>query len=236
MCKFWSAIISRSGKVYHLGEIVSHEKIIEQYKLKDGLMQNIARVEIPLLNGFELKPKEKRKLVIDEEEKPNWFTEKHEKNCFKELNAFMKNTFTKKWKRFKKLNARNEKLATMKGEEIIYREKLLPSHEKLIVKYYLLGEKQSWDSVWDSMWDSVRDSVRDSVWDSVRDSVWYSLWDSKKPYPLALPKNIFDLGYIHCLITEKDEVSRIYVYGKKGKLLKKIDFKDKKGKIIKGLV
>ena len=97
----------------------------------------------------------------------------------------------------------------------------------MIKEYYLLGELQAWDyvrdsvrdsvrnSVWDSVrdsvqgsvqgsvWDSVRNSVRNSVWDSVRDSVWDSVRDLQFPnkaYPLALPKKIFDLGYIHCLV------------------------------------
>ncbi len=275
MCEFWSAVVSRTGKVYHLGEITSHEKIIEHFKLSDSLMGHICRVEIPILNGFNLKPKKEWKLKVDEIEIPSWWKPKFESVCFEEFEKFYKKDFCKKWKRFKKLNGHNEQLTKMTGEQIIHRTKLLSLHEKLIVEYYLLGEKESWDSVrdsvwgsvrgsvwdsvwgsvwdsvrdsvrdsvWGSVWGSVRDSVRDSVWDSVRDSVWDSVRDSvwgsqfpNKPYPLALPKKIFDLGYIHCLVKEKDSVSRIHVYGKRGKLLKKIDFKDKKGKLKKELI
>ncbi len=271
MCEFWSAVVSRTGKVYHLGEITSHEKIIEHFKLSDSQMGHICRVEIPILNGFELKPKKEWKLKVDETETPTWWKPRFETSCFKEFEKFYKKDFSAKWKRFKKLNEHNEHLTKMTGDQLIHRTKLLHSHEKLIIKYYLLGEKESWGSVWgsvrdsvwgsvwgsvrdsvwgsvwDSVWDSVRGSVRDSVWDSVwdsvrgsvRGSVWGSVWDSQFPnkiYPLALPKKIFDLGYIHCLVKEKDDVTRIHVYGKKGKLLKKIDFKDKKGKIQKELI
>jgi len=252
MCNFWSAVVDKHGKIYHLGDIVAHERIVEKYKLDDKTAGNICRVEIKVFTSdFEFMPEEKWKFKLDENEAPVWWSHKHEDRCFKELNAWLeKSNFEKR------LNAlvHNKELEVLKnktGEQIIYREKLLPAHEKLIVKYYLMGEKESWDSVWDSVWDSmrgsvwdsvwvsVRGSVRDSVWDSMRGSVWDSVWVSvrdsvwdsmrgsvfpDKRYPLALPKKIFDLGYIHCLITEKDNVRRIHVYGKKGMLLKKIDF------------
>ena len=267
MCEFWSAVVTRTGKVYHLGDIISHERIIEKFKLKDK-NDNLCRVEIPVLNvDFSIKPKKEWKLKIDEEEKPSWWSVKKEERCFKELDRWLKASgFRRRLKAVlndKYLNSLKKK----SGELIIHREKLLASHEKLFVEFYLLGEKQPWDSVrasmqdslrdsvwysvWDYVWDSVRYSVQDSVWTSlwnpVRDSMWYSVWDSmrdslwdsvrvlifpKKKYPLALPKKIFDLGYIHCLVKGKDGISRIHVYGKKGKLLKKIDFKNKDGNLL----
>ena len=275
MCKFWSAVIDRTGKVYHLGEITSHEKVIEKFKLKDGDMNNICRIEIPVIDKFDFLPETKWQVKIDQPETPSWLTEEMKNSAIKTFSSWNTVVFQKKWKRFKKLNAHNEQPTKMKGEEIIWREKLTSAHEKLIMKFYLLGEKKSWysvldsvldfvrDSVWysvgyfvgysvldsvlDSVRDSVRDSARDSVLDSVLDSVWYSVLDSvwhsvldsgwhsaflNKPYPLALPKKIFDLGYIYCLVKENDNISRIHVYGKRGKLLKKIDFKDADGKIL----
>ena len=239
MCNFWSGVITRTGRVYSLGEIVSHEKIIEEYNLKEGLQgQNFARFEIKPIKELDYiaKPIEKNwEFVLDEESTPTWWSKKQEFKCWSAFSKWFSSKqgkeFIKKFKIFKKLNVENEKKAKLSGEQIIHRTKLLKSHEKLIVDYYLLGEKKSWDSVrgpvLDSVWGSVRGSVRgsvlDSVWDSVLDSVWGSQFPNKK-YPLALPKKIFDLGYIHCLVKEKEEVSRIHIYGLKGKLLKKIIF------------
>ena len=123
-------MVSRTGKVYHLGEIVSHEKVIEHFKIRDSGMQNICRVEIPVIDGFNLMPEKDWKLKVDEEETPSWWKPEHEAACFRELERFFRKGFLAKWKRFKKLNAHDERLAKMKGEQIIHRTCLLPAHEK----------------------------------------------------------------------------------------------------------
>jgi len=255
MCNFFSGVIDRNGMCYDLGEIVSHEEIIKKFNLKDGRIQFIARWEImPRTKLNYLSPINHKnwRFVLDEEVKPSWWSKEFEEKCWKQVRTWFKlsagKEFKRKFKKFKKLNKENEIKAKMSGEQLIHRTKLLKSHESKIIDFYLLGEKQPWDSVRDSVrdfvlgsvrysvWDSVRDSVRDSVWDSVLDSVWYSVWDSvwnsKKPYPLQLGKELFDLSYLHFLIKEKDDITRIHVYGKKGVLLKKIDFKDKNEKIL----
>jgi hypothetical protein len=84
------------------------------------------------------------------------------------------------------------------------------------------------DSVWKevkaSLLSSIEPSARASVWDSVRATFWDSIRDSTDRYPLELPKRIFKEGYLHDLIREKDGNYFIYIWGKKGTLLDKIEW------------
>ena len=123
MCEFFSGIIDRYGKCYTLGEIVAHEQIIKKYKLKDGHSQHMARWEIaPKRTHDYLKTvgETNWRFKLDEDIKPSWWSGRMEEKCWKFTVNWFKSkegkAFVVKFKRFKKLNAENEKKAKMSGE------------------------------------------------------------------------------------------------------------------------
>jgi hypothetical protein len=245
-------IVSRTGEVYHLGTITAHEKVIEHFKLKDGDKNHIARVEIsPRVDGEYLKPITAIdwKFRLDEEEKPSWWETNTDTKCWEAFIAWMKSTEGRDFKRkYKRIQKWANEMKSKTGEQLVYAEKLTPSVRKLIISYYKEGDSKYWDSVrgsvWYSVWGSVCDSsVRGSVWYSVMDSVWNSVWNSvwysvrdsvrdsvlyslgsylgnEETIKLKLPADIFKAGVVHAKINDE-----IWVWGKKGKLLGKIEMK-----------
>jgi hypothetical protein len=76
MCKFYSAIVSRSGELYHKTSLISHEDIIDYYNLNDSsLHDNICRVEFYPDNTKDILDINMYKLHVDEDCIPNWFEE-----------------------------------------------------------------------------------------------------------------------------------------------------------------
>jgi hypothetical protein len=76
MCQFKSAVVTRTGEVYHSPYTSSHEDIIKNFKLKgdDKAIQNFVRIEfVPFEKEFE--EIEKYQLIIDEQNTPEWFIE-----------------------------------------------------------------------------------------------------------------------------------------------------------------
>ncbi len=241
VCEFFSGVMSRTGKVYHLGEIVSHEKIIRKFKLKDR-WSDIARFEIIPKNELDyLKPIDERywKFKIDEEAEPSWWNKEKEFKCWNAFEKWMKSQEGKDFRRkFRKIMKWKEKMEKKTDEQHIYATKLNPRVKKLIKEYYY--KRRNWylvrDSVWDSVSNSVWDLVKNSVWDSVSDSVGIlvkkSIWDlftynfgilcnSKEAMKLKLPVDIFKAGVVHAAINND-----IMVWGKKGKLLDRWDVKE----------
>jgi len=164
MCKAFSCIVNKTGKVYWKFGMDSHEDIKKEYKLKDTL--DICPCEISPKNDDYLKPN-KWIFKFDEKE-PSWWKTRYEKRC---------------WDAHKKWLAKLDTILIRKT--IIHPFKIKPpeitdEHIRLL---------KEWDSVRDSVGNSVGYSVRDSVgnsvgnsvWDSVEhvgDSVWDSVWGS----------------------------------------------------------
>jgi hypothetical protein len=74
MCKFFSAIVSRSGELYFNKLTTSHEDIIDEFLLKDNsLVENICRVEFYPNKKKDVFYPDKYKLHIDEQNIPDWF-------------------------------------------------------------------------------------------------------------------------------------------------------------------
>jgi hypothetical protein len=74
MCKFFSAIVSRSGELYFNKLTTSHEDIIDEFLLKDNsLVENICRVEFYPDEEKDVFYPDKYKLHIDEQNTPDWF-------------------------------------------------------------------------------------------------------------------------------------------------------------------
>ncbi len=220
ICNFFSAIVSRTGRVYHLGEIVSHERTVEKFKLKDK-DGHICRVEITPKKDLDyLKPVNEKywDFKIDESE-PGWWEQKHEDRCWKAFSDWIKSNKGKQFRRnLKKIMVWANSMKSKSGEQHIHATKLSKGTKELIEAYYQKSDSVR-DSVWDSVWDSVRDSVWASVRDSVRASVLYSLGTflgNKDAIKLKLPTDIFKAGVVHAKINDE-----IWIWGRNGKLLKK---------------
>ena len=89
MCKFKSAIVLKNGDVLHNQWVDSHEELITLNNLNDNGRGDFVRIEyIPqdrMLHEFS-----KYKLVVDENETPEWF-EKHREKVENKMKAIIKN-------------------------------------------------------------------------------------------------------------------------------------------------
>ena len=152
MCKAFSCVVGRSGKVFWKAGIDSHNDIFSHFKLKDDAVGRFQMVEVTLDNGY-LHPEGKWTLRFDNNsEKPfDWWKASHEKHCMDALRLWKKEVYSK----INLKDARNPihpfKLPPVKN--------VTGRHIKLLVEW-----GSGWGSVRDSAWGSVRDSVRDSVW------------------------------------------------------------------------
>ena len=90
MCQFFSAIVTRQGKLFYNKFTHSHENIIRLNNLIEGIQHdNFVRVEyIPQNNEFW--NLDNYKLKIDENIVPNWFNETIQNNIILELDNVLK--------------------------------------------------------------------------------------------------------------------------------------------------
>ena len=164
MCQAFSAIVTKSGRVYWQAGMDSHDELCTKFDLEkldnttDPSEMRFARVEITPDNGY-LYPDGNWTLKIDERIKPTWWMKRHEEAAYK---AHLK------WKaevyRFNLEEARNP-IKPLKGRA--------KKPEQIDIE-----NLEKWASVRASVWASVRASV----WYSVGDSVWYSVGDSVGAY------------------------------------------------------
>ena len=83
MCKAFSAVVDRNGKVYWKRGMDSHEDIKKHFKLDDSKPDNLMPVEISPKNKDYLKPDE-WVFVFDEQtpHTPDWWKASHENACW----------------------------------------------------------------------------------------------------------------------------------------------------------
>jgi len=177
MCKAFSALVTKSGKVYWKAGLDNHDDLVELFKKKDKELKDdkeppkntFARIEIVPHDGNYLDLKQRWNYYIDEGVKPDFLTKEHEKKSRQALKEWQQEVYSK-------INL-EEVLNPIDPFKIKHGDKVTQEELELLKK---------WDSVWDSVGDSVWDSVGDSLWDSVGDSVWDlvrasvgdSVWDS----------------------------------------------------------
>ena len=89
MCEFKSAIITRTGKLYHSPWTDSHEELITIFDLRDNRVGNLCRVEFKPADKAYLDKLDKYKLRIDEERTPDWFTESKQEKVTAELRGIV---------------------------------------------------------------------------------------------------------------------------------------------------
>ena len=154
MCKAFSGICVRSGKVYWKLGMDSHNDIADKFNLKDD--KNYCPFEINPKNDNYLNPDEW--VFKFDDGTPDWWKQSHENRCWSAFREWKKQAYAK----INLPEARNP----------IHPFKIKPP--KQITKKHINLLKQ-WVSVGASVWDSVRASVGASVGASVRASVWVSV-------------------------------------------------------------
>jgi len=170
MCKAFSCIVTRQGKVYWEVSTNSHDILISKFKVRDDTvdMEEIGHAKIEIIPDQNrrypyLYPDSKWALKIDENVTPSWLLQMHKDKVWEAWNE---------WRRI--------------VYQFNYQETLKPIHPFKISKHIpnkndilLLKEWASVEtSIWTSVKGSVGASVRNSVGDYVGDSIWASVWTS----------------------------------------------------------
>jgi len=90
MCKFYSAIVMRSGDILHDEHLMSHEDIIRLYNINDSQINcdKFVRVEYTPDESSDFPDISKYKLNVDEDSIPDWF-EKHREYTIERLKSFV---------------------------------------------------------------------------------------------------------------------------------------------------
>jgi hypothetical protein len=189
MCKAFSCLVTRDGKVIWKAGTDSHDKLEKifnvnppktpQYESDDSKL--FARIEIVPDNKCKypyLYPDSKWKLTIDERVKPDWLTSEHETKAWDAWKEWKQVIYQFNYKEaLKPVNPLSRKhKPTEQDIELFKRWVGVVGFFRASVGASVGASVRA--SVRDSVWDSVKDSVKDSVWASVRDSVWDSVGDS----------------------------------------------------------
>jgi len=181
MCKAFSCVVAKSGKVYWQTGMDSHDELIEKFNLRhrddttDKQEMRLARVEITPDKGY-LYPEENWTLKIDEEIKPIWWHKGLENKCLECLDLWKGEVY-----QFNLEEARNPinpltKKHKPNKQDIDNLRKWASVRASVGASVRASVRASVGASVWDSVGYSVGASVRASVWDSVGDSVWSSVW------------------------------------------------------------
>jgi len=212
MCKAFSCVIKRSGKVYWKLGIDSHEDIISKFKLdRENKKRNQCAIEISPKNNNYIEPDEW--VFKFDDDCPDWWKLSHEKACWsahKEWNKQLR----------KKLYINRLKNLIHPFNDIPMVKKPTKQHIKLLKQWGSVGA-----SVKDSVWASVGASVRDSVWGYVgynfkisRNKWKYTKNIKTKDYPFMPVVKLWKQGLVPSF---DGEYWRLHS-GKKGKVIFKI--------------
>jgi hypothetical protein len=192
MCKAFSCLFLKSGRVLWKFAVDSHEELISENNISDdGRKQDFVRVEITPKNGSYLRPDE-WVFRVDQNETPEWFGKDYAKKmCFTAHGDWLK------------------KLRTVLPEQDLINPLLIPLPKKITSKH--VNTLKKWASVRASVGDSVRASVGDSVrasvgasvGDSVLDSVWASVGASVRASVWAYTGSLFALARKDWKYTDK---------------------------------
>ncbi len=187
MCKAFSCLVTKAGKVYWKVGLDSHEQVQTEFKDKDLQLQDssevtptFARVEVVPTNNNYLKP-DGWSLQIDETVKPGWWSGRHENRAYEAQ---------KKWHKMvlAQINVK-EALKPINPFLIAPPKRITDKHLDLLREWASIGASigasirdsiraSIRDSIRASIGDSIRASIRDSIRDSIGDSIRASIWDS----------------------------------------------------------
>jgi len=190
MCQAFSALITKSKKVYWKTGVDSHDKLQVLFVKKDKELKDnklppkntFARIEISPKDGNYLKPKQKWIYKIDDQVVPDWLDKSYEAPCYKAFRLWKKEVYSR-------FNLK-EALKPIHPFKIKPPKNITTRHLKLLVKWDSVGDSVR-DSVGDSVWDSVKASVGASVGASVKASVWASVGASVRDSVWAYTGSFF---------------------------------------------
>jgi hypothetical protein len=165
MCRAFSGIINKNGRVFWKLGIDSHSGIITHYHIKDDTYDpknlRFAKFEITPKNNNYLYPN-KWTFRLDESVKPLWWNKGYEQFCFAAKDEWYKEL-----------------------EEYIVRKPIIHPFMDIKPPKKITGKHldllRKWSSVRSSVGSLVRASVGPSVGASVVSSVWASVWASVWP-------------------------------------------------------
>lgn len=187
MCKAFSCLIERNGKVHWKLGMDSHSDIVGLAGLNDTEADrnklSFARVEITPKNNDYRHP-DNWSLHIDEQAQPPWWSPTHEAKC---------------WKAHREWCAQLYKILDTEKEVVNPFTDITPPTEITDQHIKLLKD---WNSVGDSVWDSVRNSVGNSVFDSIGDSIGDSVGYSVSNSVYAQIGSLFKLDRASWKYTE----------------------------------
>ncbi len=148
MCKAFSCLVTKAGKVCSQIGLDSHDQIHREFKGGDHELQDtreveptFARVEVIPTNSNYLKP-DGWTVKIDESITPSWWSKKHENAAYRAKDKWHKTILSR-------INM-EDVLNPIHSFKIKSPEKITEKHLKLL---------REWASVVDSVWASVRASV-----------------------------------------------------------------------------
>ena len=196
MCKAFSCVIKRSGKVYWKLGIDSHEDIISKFKLdRENKKRNQCAIEISPKNNNYIEPDEW--VFKFDDDCPDWWKLSHEKAC---------------WSAHKEWNKQlRKKLYINRLKNLIHPFNDIPMVKKPTKQHIKLLKQ--WDSVVDSVWSSVGYNFKIS-----RNKWKYTKNIKTKDYPFMPVVKLWKQGLVPSF---DGEYWRLHS-GKKGKVIFKI--------------
>ncbi len=174
MCKAFSCVVTRQGKVFWEAGVDSHDDLIHKYRVRDDTvdMEEISHAKIEIVPDTKKKypylyPEGKWKLIIDRDVTPSWLMQAHKDKAWAA------------WAEWKAIVYQFNVAEALHPFNPLKVHKHKPTDDDiLLLKKWNSVRDSVWNSVGDSVWNSVWNSVRNSVGDSVGDSVWNSVGDS----------------------------------------------------------
>ena len=160
MCKFWSAILTREGKVLWDRNMSSHEELIRKNNLNDGELKNRGFVRIEITpKDITSKKKGDWSYKVDEPSTiPDWYQNDplaQEKIVWKEWKMAMEETL---WKlQLDKLQAIIDGIKAIKYLDC--HGEVDPSWHLYYGKTWVAARVAAWDAAGDAAWDAAGDAA-----------------------------------------------------------------------------
>ena len=175
MCKAFSCVLLKSGKVLWEAGIDSHDKLLTKHNIvddtSDGDMIKFARIEITPDEGY-LHPEGNWTFKVDENTSPRWITPKKKQACYDALEQWKKYVYSK----INLEEARNP-INPFKLP------KRIPTPEDIELLHKWAPFRHTANEI---VIDTVRDTVGNTVWDTVWATVGNTVWDTVGAYTGSL--------------------------------------------------
>jgi hypothetical protein len=158
MCKFYSAIVTREGKLLHNKFLTSHEDLVRYFNLNEGSRSiandpNFIRVEFYPVNDKYCDIKD-YKLEVDESSIPEWF-DKYKKSITKELTVIVKSMIRL-----------SENISILAGDVVIIGQNTVV--DKMVNSHIIYMENSTVNDMWEN--STVNDMWENSTVKTMREN------------------------------------------------------------------